>query len=123
MKWFLFGISLLWVMGGTLIVFNTELVRRRFFDKIKTTSPKKLSPVPIIVGGLLILSASASSQDIIIFIIGVLALLKGVLFLMAPEEKVKVFIDWWLSGSDQMYKGLGIFMTILGTFILGTMIA
>jgi hypothetical protein len=123
MKWFLFGISLLWVMGGTLIVFNTKLVRRNFFDKLKMTSPKKLSPAPIIVGGLLILSASASSQDLIIFIIGVLALLKGVLFLMAPEEKVKVFIDWWLSGSDQMYKGLGIFMTILGTFILGTMIA
>lgn len=122
MKWFLFGISLLWVMGGTLIVFNPALVRRKFFNKFKMISPKKLSPVPIIVGGLLILSASASSQDIIIFSIGVLALLKGILFLMAPEEKVKRFIDWWLSGSDQMYKGVGIFMTILGIFILGTMI-
>lgn len=123
MKWFLFGISLLWVMGGTLIVFNTKLVRRNFFDKLKTTSPKKLSPAPIIVGGLLILSASASSQGIIIFIIGVIALTKGILFLMAPEDKVKRFIDWWLAGSDRMYKGWGIFMIILGTFILGTMIA
>ena len=123
MKWVLFGISLLWIMGGALIVLNTEMVRRQFFDKFKMTSPKKLSPIPIIVGGLLILSAPASSQDLVIFILGVLAVIKGILFIMAPQDKVKKFIDWWLSGTNQLYKGIGIFMILLGVFVLGTMIA
>ncbi len=122
MKWVLFGISMLWIMAGALIILKTEMVRRKFFDKLKMAIPKKLGPIPIIVGGLLILSAHASSQDIIIFILGVLAVLKGVFFMAAPEEKVKRLIDWWLAGSDRMYKGWGIFMMLLGVFILGTMI-
>ena len=123
MKWVLFGISLLWIMGGLLIALNTDMVRRKFFDQLKMVSPKKLSPFPIIMGGLLILSASASSQDLVIFILGVLAVIKGILFIVAPQDKVKKFIDWWLSGTNRLYKGIGIFMILLGVFVLGTMIA
>ena len=123
MKWFLFGISVLWVISGTVILFNTEIIRRNFFQRLRQTNPKKLSPIPILLGVLLALSAAASSQKIVIYVLAGMAVLKGIFYLAAPPVKVTRLINWFLSGSNKIYMGIGALIAILGIYVLGTMIA
>jgi hypothetical protein len=122
MKWVLFGIGLLWIMGGTVLLFNTEIVRKNFFQKMRQINPKKLSPCPMIFGLLLALSATASSHKIVIYVLAGMGLAKGIFFLAMPEVKARKWTDWSLSFSDKTYMGLGVLLAILGSYVLGTMI-
>ncbi len=122
MVWYLFVVGLIWVIGGTLMLFATRVMREDFCSKLKVTDPRKWSPVAIAAGVLFLLSASSSSQVTFIVILGLLSLLKGLVFLFGPREKVKGMIDWWFEASDKTYKAWGVVVMGLGIAILFTIV-
>ena len=122
MVWFLFVMGLIWVIGGTLMLFAIRVVREEYFSRIKIEDPRKWSPLPLAGGILFLLSASSSSQVTFIVILGLLSLLKGLVFLFGPREKVKGMIDWWFKASDKTYRVWGVVVMGLGIAILFTIV-
>jgi len=122
MIWFLFVIALVYIMFGTLLLFATGFTRDQYVSKLKIDDPRKWSPLPLVGGLLFLLSASSSSQAIFIIVLGLLALLKGLIFLFGPQEKVKSMIEWWIKGSDKTYKVGAVFVIALGIAILVTIV-
>jgi uncharacterized protein YjeT (DUF2065 family) len=122
MVWFLFGMGLIWVIGGTLMVFAIQTVKEEYFSRFKIEDPRKWSPLPLAGGILFLLAASSSSQVTFIVILGLLSLLKGLVFLFGPREKVKGMIDWWFKASDKTYRVGGVVVMGLGIAILFTIV-
>lgn len=122
MTWFLFAVGILWVIFGTLMVFATQLIRQKFYHKLKTQDPRRWSPLAIAVGVLLLLSASSSSQVTFIVILGLLSLAKGALFLFAPRQKIRKMMDWWFETTDKTHKVWGVATIVLGMAVLATIV-
>ena len=122
MIWFLFVIALFYVMFGTLTLFATGHAREQYISKFKIGDPRKWSPLPLVAGILFLLAASSSSQPTFIIVLGLLSLVKGLVFMFAPQDKVKKMIDWWLEGSDQKFKIWAGVAIALGIAILVTIV-
>lgn len=122
MIWLLFAIGVMWVMFGTLMLFSTQVIREKCYTKLRPRDPRMLSPLAIIVGVILLLSASSSSQAPFIVILGLLSLTKGVVFLFAPREKVRRLMDWWFEGTDRTHKIWGLLSLALGVVVLATLV-
>lgn len=122
MIWFLFIIALVYIMFGTLLLFATGVARERYVSKLNIRDPRKWSPLPLAAGVFFLLAASSSSQSTFIVVLGLLALLKGLLFLFGPQEKVKSMIEWWINGSDKTYKIGAVVVIGLGIAILVTIV-
>ena len=123
MTWFLFAVGILWVIFGTLMVFATQLIRQKFYHKLKTQDPRRWSPLAIAVGVLLLLSASSSSQVTFIVILGLLSLAKGVFFLLGPRQKIDKVIGWCFNATDRTHKAWGVVMMVLGIAVLASIVS
>jgi uncharacterized protein YjeT (DUF2065 family) len=119
MKWFLYAISFLWITAGSLsIIYTTESrnVMKRLFEK---TDRKILSVFPAIIGVLLFISASWSLHSWFLRILGIMAVIKGVIIFINPKNLYDEMMNWYLNSlSDQTYRFFGIVMIIIGTAVL-----
>jgi len=119
MKWFLYAISFLWITAGSLsIIYTTESrnVMKRLFEK---TDRKILSVFPTIIGVLLFISASWSLHSWFLRMLGIMAVIKGVIIFINPKNLYDEMMNWYLNSlSDQTYRFLGIVWIIIGTAIL-----
>ncbi len=122
MIWYLFVVALFWIMFGTLMLFATRVTREAYLSRLKVRDPRRWSPLPLIVGLLFLLSASSSSQVQFIVILGLLSLLKGLVFLFGPREKVKRMIDWWIGVPDKTCRAWAVVVMGLGIAILITIV-
>ena len=122
MTWFLFAIGVLWIIFWTLMLFTTQLIRQKFYHRLKAQNPKRWSFLAIPVGVLLLLAASSSSQVTFIVILGLISLAKGVFFLFAPRPKVKKITDWWFEATDKTHKAWGVATIVLGIAVLATIV-
>jgi len=119
MKWFLYAISLIYVSVGCCSILYTNETKnyvRRIFNNM---DQKILSALPFIFGILFIFSASATSIPWLIRLIGLMAVIEGVVFFIIPKDLYDKFMDWYLNAlSDQTYRLSGILGIILGTAFL-----
>lgn len=118
LKWFLIAMGVFWVIVGTLSVFTTSFIRKKFFSKFKDMDFKKWSILAIVIGVLFLISAPISRSPLLIVILGVLALIKGFYLLLGPQDKVKKILDWWLGAKNNIYKIWGVAVLILGVLVL-----
>ncbi len=119
MIWFLYGLALFWIAVGSLFILYTEESRRFIGNFMGKVSLRSLAFMPIVVGVLLIVSAKASGAFWFIVILGLLAIGKGVYFLLAPSAQIKSFLTWWLdSTQDRTYRLWGLIIVVLGMAIL-----
>lgn len=115
---FMYLIGIMWVIVGGLLLFATDLVMKKFLTKFITkVDPKKWAPVAIILGIFLLLSASYNRHTLFVILLGLLGVLKGILFVIAPErmEKMK---DWWLKAGNKVHKIWGVLLIALGSIVL-----
>ena len=119
MKWFLYAISLFWVAIGCctiLYTIETRNVLKNIFNKIDR---KIISVFEVIMGILLVVSATASHHSWLIRLIGFMAVIEGVVIFYIPKNLYDELIDWYLNSvSDQTYRLFGIMSIILGTAVL-----
>ncbi len=119
MKWFLYAISLFWVAIGCctiLYTIETRNVLKNIFNKIDR---KIISVFEVVMGILLVVSATASHHSWLIRLIGFMAVIEGVVIFYIPKNLYDELIDWYLnSASDQTYRLFGIVTLILGTAVL-----
>ncbi len=119
MKWFLYAISLVYISIGCcyiLYINETKNFMRSIFNSI---DQKILSAFPFIFGILFIFSASATRIPWFIRLIGLIAVIEGVVFFLIPKDWYDKFMDWYLNSlSDQIYRLSGILSIILGIAFL-----
>ena len=89
MKIFLLVIGIFWVIIGTLSIFATDLVRKKFFSKFKNMDYRKWSFIPLAVGILFIISARQTRALIFVVILGLLGVGKGLYLLLGPIDKIR----------------------------------
>jgi uncharacterized protein YjeT (DUF2065 family) len=119
MKWFLLAVSILFIAIGCCTILYTNETRnvlKNIFNKIDR---KIISVFEVIMGVLLLFSATASHHSWFIRLIGFVAVIEGGIIFFIPKNLYDELIDWYLnSASDQTYRLFGIISIILGAAVL-----
>lgn len=116
MKIFLAFLSLLWIALGVMLILYTEGVRSTFKSLFANANIRLVAGAPLAVGLLLILASfSQGPMFPLIFILGLLAVIKGLYLLLGPLPQIRTLLDWWFdrAGETTVRMG-GIIMLVLG---------
>ncbi len=118
MKWFLYTISVFYIVSGVCFILYTSQSREYTSILVKKVDRRILSVLVIIIGLLLIASSFYDRFMWVIVVIGILALIKGTFILLSPVSLYNKMLDWYLNKTtDQTYRFFGIIMLIIGTAI------
>ena len=115
MKWFLYFICFAWIATGSYFILYTgesrEVLKKMYFN-----IPREVLIVTTIGFCILFLmSAPHSLNSWIIFVFGILAIIKGVFFFLNPGNMFEKIRDWYLyTATEQTYRLFGIIMLLLG---------
>lgn len=119
MKWFLYLISVFFVSTGTWLILYTEQSRTVLKRMFAGVDVKLLAIAPIVIGVLLLFAAYESQAFLLICLLGLLALLKGLLFIFNPGKIVDNVMSWWFeTSSEQAVRLWGLIAVVLGTAVL-----
>jgi uncharacterized protein YjeT (DUF2065 family) len=119
MKWFLYAISLLCIAFGCCIIIYTRETRNFVKSLFNEVDRKVLSVFEVLMGILLLFSATASHYSWFIRLIGILAVIEGGVIFFIPKNLYDELIDWYINSvSDQTYRLFGIISIIFGTAVL-----
>jgi len=120
MKMVLYFIAIAWIVYGVLLILYTTRTRRYFKALFHTEYIKLLAFFPLIVGVILAVGAFYYREVFwLSFILGLVAIAKGVCFFIVPSQQIKVFLEWWFEKADDSTARLfGLFTFILGSAML-----
>lgn len=116
----LYVLAILWIVIGTFLVLYTkstqEVLKKLFF----TDHFRWLAALPLIFGILLVVGAFSHKEMFwLVFVLGVLGILKGVFLIIGPSVQIKRLLDWWFhKASERTIRLNGLISVILGTAIL-----
>ena len=119
MEWFLTYMGFIWIGIGSAYIMYTRQLKDFLIPIMKNTDRKILAAIPMGIGILLILSAPSSIHSWFIRALGILGIIKGLIFVVAPKAHYEMLIDWYFTrASDQTSRLFGIIAIIIGTAIL-----
>jgi uncharacterized protein YjeT (DUF2065 family) len=116
----LYILAILWIVAGTFLVLYTESTKEFLKKLFLTDHFRWLAVLPLIFGILLVVGAFYHKEMFwLVFILGVLGLLKGVFLIIGPSAQIKKLLEWWFhKASDRTIRLNGLISVILGTAIL-----
>jgi len=119
MNVFLYAMSLLFIAIGCCTILYTNETRnflKRLFNQIDR---KFLSVFETVMGILILISATSSHHPWFIRLIGLSAVIEGVVIFLIPKNLYDELINWYVNSlSDQTYRFFGALSLILGTAML-----
>ena len=119
MKWFIYLFSILWIASGSYLILYTDQYRELLVKLVDRMGRVPMAVTAAVIGLLLVLSARGSMNAGVIVVIGILAIAKGVVFYVNPNQIFEKTLRWWLEeAADQLYRLAGIIALILGTALL-----
>jgi len=120
MKVILYIIAIAWIAYGVLLLLYTGKTRRFFKKLFVTDHIKLLALLPFIIG--IVLAGGAFFYREVFwlsFILGIIAIIKGIYLFIAPPSQVKGFLEWWFQKADDSTARLfGLITFILGSVML-----
>ena len=114
---FMWIIGISWITVGVLMVFATGMAKEKILKDILNAKIKSVGIIPVIVGVLLLLAASDNRYTLFVTLLGILAIIKGIMCIVATEKMEKIR-DWWLKADDKVYKISGAVVAIMGSIVL-----
>lgn len=115
----LYAISFLIIATGCCTILYTNETRtfvKRLYSEIDR---KILSVFEAMIGILLLISGSSSHHSWFIRLIGLLAVMEGMVIFIIPKNLYDELMNWYIhSLSDQTYRLFGILSLIVGTAML-----
>lgn len=115
----LYIISLIWIAAGVFLILYTESYREFSKKMFPTDKLKAWAIVPLFFGVVLLVGAFFE-RDVfwLAFILGLLALLKGIYLIAGPSAQINKLLDWWFEkASDKTIRLSGLIIFFLGTAI------
>lgn len=124
MKLLLFIMSVLWIVEGTFLIIYTEGTRK-FMETVFFRMNIKIMAILALVFGLFFLVAAFYFREMfwLAFLLGMIAIIKGVYLFVAPPNQVKALLEWWFHrASGETIRVMGLIAIILGAAILSYLI-
>ena len=119
MKGFLYVASFFCIAMGCCTILYTDETRKFVKSIFNEIDRKFISAFELIIGILLLISATASRQAWFIRLIGLMAIIEGGVIFLIPKNLYDELMDWYLnSASNQTYRLFGILSLVFGTAIL-----
>ena len=119
MNWILYIISILWIVFGSCAILYTTSTRRAFKGVVEGFDLKIIAVLPALTGLLLLVAGSASHYPWFVRLIGLLAIIKGIVIALNPNKMVTAANGWFVrDATDQSYRFIGILFVIIGTALL-----
>jgi hypothetical protein len=115
----LYIISVIWIAAGVFLILYTERYRE-FSKKMFPTDKLKIwAVVPLFFGVVLVLGAFFEKEVFwLAFILGLIALLKGVYLIAGPSAQAKKLVEWWFEkANDRIIRLSGLIIFFLGSAI------
>ena len=115
----LYIISVIWIAAGVFLIIYTERYREFSKKMFPTDKLKVWAVVPLFFGVVLVLGAFFEKEVFwLAFILGLLALLKGVYLIVGPSAQTKKIVEWWFEkASDRIIRLSGLIIFFLGSAI------
>ena len=115
----LYIISVIWIAAGVFLIIYTERYREFSKKMFPTEKLKVWAVVPLFFGVVLVLGAFFEKDVFwLAFILGLLALLKGVYLIAGPSAQAKKLVEWWFEkASDRIIRLSGLIIFFLGSAI------
>ena len=114
MAWFVGLVGLGYIVLGLFGLAATKKTNLALANFVKNTKRQTMGLIALIFGVLFIISATATQAAWFVLALGIIACLKGAMFILVPQKKIKEMIDWWFSAPDIVYKSWAAFVLILG---------
>lgn len=116
MRIFLAILSLMWVALGAMLILYTDNVRSFFKKLFAEANIRLLAVLPLAIGLLLLLASfSQGHMFLLVFILGLLAVLKGVYLLLGPLPQIRNLLEWWFDrAGETTIRMWGIITLVLG---------
>ena len=113
----LYIISIIWIAAGVFLILYTERTKEFSKDLFAAGKLKRWAVVPLFFGVVLVIGAFFhKGVSWVAFILGVLALLKGIYLIVGPPMQVRKLVDWWLDqASDRTIRLSGLIIFFLGS--------
>ncbi len=119
MAWFLYLVSIIWIIMGTVLVLYTDWIRSSLKELVEKKNYRFLSPIPFVFGVLLVISAGWSEFFWLIFLLGLVGVAKGLYLFLAPKNQLEIVMKWWFDeASDRLYRFVGLICLVLGIALL-----
>jgi uncharacterized protein YjeT (DUF2065 family) len=116
----LYILAILWIVVGTFLVLYTESTKEVLKKLFFRDHFRWLATLPLLFGVLLVAGAFYHKEMFwLVFVLGVLGILKGIFLIIGPSAQIKRFLDWWFhKASERTIRLNGLISVILGTAIL-----
>lgn len=118
MGWIITLLGIVWIIVGIAGLVRTKQLVLTISNIIKNTGRQSLGLISLIIGVLILISASSAREGWFVLILGIMACLKGATIILLPEKTFKEATDWWLAAPKIIHKGWAAFLLILGAVIL-----
>jgi hypothetical protein len=117
MGWFVILLGIFWIIIGIFGILATKRINLALSNLIKNTPQKNLGLTSLIIGVLLLLAAVSVRESWFVFMLGIIACLKGLTIVLMPAKGLKAIMDWWLAAPEIVHKGWAIAVLILGVVV------
>lgn len=112
MKIFLCLISIFWLLAGIAFLLFPKQSKKLYANLIKPV--KGLGILPLLIGILFLWASSVSRIEVFIRVLGIIALIKGLLILLCPTSMLKSIFNYFLGRSERCWRIYGAIMVLLG---------
>ena len=124
MRIVIYVISILWIALGTLLILYTNRFREVLKKVIFTDKVRFLAGAPLIFGIALVIGAFYFREMFLLaFILGLLAIIKGIFLAVGPPARIKEILDWWFNRAGEgTVRLFGMIIFILGCALLSYLV-
>ena len=118
MDWFILLLGYFWILLGAMTIFFARTARKYYGIFIEGNHPKSMGALALLVGGLLISSGAERKFYILIFILGLIQVVKGLFLLFGRPADVQRLINWWVNTNLIIYRLWGLITLIMGLILI-----
>jgi hypothetical protein len=110
--------ALLALLGlGVMIVPST--LKKTLWSLMESDRFHLIAILRIVLGVLLILAAGQTRSPTLVFIVGGLMILAGILIPVMGKARIQALAGWWMNKSDNILRLWGLMAFLLGIALVG----
>jgi len=113
-RWFVGLVGLFWIIVGISGLVATRKTTLALCNWVKNTRRQTLGLLCLIIGVLLLISATSTQAPWFVLALGIIACLKGAMIILMPKKNLQAIIGWWLTAPEIVYKGWATLSLALG---------
>ncbi len=112
----LFGVLI--IAMGIIFTVKQDSFKKYIAFWSREKSIKKGGLVSILIGVIFLIAAPECRLSGVITVLGIWAIIKGVILLLIKQKKINAYLDWWAKKSHTVVRALGFFAIAIGILLI-----